>query len=223
MGIKVLAFDFDGVILDSNEIKFRAFAAIFEKPEFSSRREEIKTYYQSHHAVDRFKKFEHILLNILKQDHDPNLLALWAEQFRSQTRLELKRCPEIAGSMPFISRLRKNLYPVYVVSATPQEELEWIVHQRGWAHLFTALLGSTRPKAEHLRDILRREQCTPKELLFIGDTLDDATAAHTVGVNFVGRFADSVTASAFENLGYPGFSDLDGIADWFNAQTIINT
>ena len=57
--MKAIIFDFDGTLIDSVEVKNRAFRKIFSKyPEYS---EELYNYHLNNNGASRVKKFNYLL------------------------------------------------------------------------------------------------------------------------------------------------------------------
>ena len=64
--IKAILFDFDGVLLESAEVKTRAFVKIFE-PIAPHRMTEVVAYHTAHMGISRYVKFRYIYEQILKR------------------------------------------------------------------------------------------------------------------------------------------------------------
>ena len=65
-GIKAILFDFDGVILESVDIKGLAFCKLFEN--FPEHVTKIVQYHHANGGISRFNKFRYIYKNILKKN-----------------------------------------------------------------------------------------------------------------------------------------------------------
>jgi len=77
--------------------------------------------------------------------------------------------------------------PLYIVSATPEGEMQEIARRRGLTKYFVRVYGSPKTKAECIREILAETGASPEEALFVGDAPNDWEAAHETGVRFVAR------------------------------------
>jgi phosphoglycolate phosphatase-like HAD superfamily hydrolase len=167
---KVIVLDFDGVIVESNDIKHRAFSHIFS--EFPSHHREIMAYHHAHNAVNRHDKFRYIMEHILKQEFDSALANDWAARFSSMTRDEISACPYVAGAFEFIRFFSGNC-PLYVASATPLDELNLILQNRGLHPYFKGVLGAPTPKKAMFDHIMNAEKILPEDILYIGDSKED--------------------------------------------------
>jgi beta-phosphoglucomutase-like phosphatase (HAD superfamily) len=182
--LRVLVLDFDGVILESNDVKTDAFRDVFAR--FPEHCEAMLAYHRAHVSVSRFAKFDH-LLERLGRRGDADLRAELAADFSRRTIERMASVPFVAGAEAFLQEVMPRL-PVYLASVTPQEDLEAILKQRGLRAGFRDVYGCppwTKPGA--VRDVLRREACAPHEALLLGDSAGDQRAAAETGVEFVAR------------------------------------
>jgi HAD superfamily hydrolase (TIGR01549 family) len=181
MAVKALVLDFDGVVVESNDIKHRAMAELFKG--YPEKLKEIMAYHLSHNAVNRHEKFRYIMEKIFKKEFDPKLAKEWADKFSALTRQEIISCPYVPGTHEFIE-LNYTKYPIYLASATPLDELRLILEGRGILKYFKGVYGAPLPKTEMFRDIAEKEGIRPQEMLFIGDSPEDRESAEKFGCLF---------------------------------------
>ncbi len=126
MATKVIVLDFDGVVVESNDIKNTAFSEMFiGSPEY----EHIMRYHRTNNHVCRQDKFRHILGSILKQPVQESDIAIMADNFSALTRQKIIECPYVDGAEDFIKYFSSRL-PLYIASATPANELKTILDSR---------------------------------------------------------------------------------------------
>ena len=182
--LRAVAFDFDGVILESGSIKQQAFLDMFaHRPELAPA---VLDHHRQNLGVSRYDKLAWMHRELLGRPLDAEELA---EEGRRYSRLVLEKvlaCPLVAGAEALLRGLRGRALS-FVVSATPQAELELIVERRGLREYFDELHGAPQLKPEILRDLMRRHDLATDELLMVGDGLSDYKAARRVGVEFVLR------------------------------------
>lgn len=183
--ISVLALDFDGVVVESVELKNRAFGELF-RDTHPDKVEEVVAFQIANVGLSRFEKFPRIYEEILgapfpdgeSERLDAALTALVYEG--------VVACAFVPGARELIERRAAEL-PVYVASATPEEEVRSLVEARGLAPFVRAAYGSPTRKADGLRRIAAEAGCAPADVLFVGDSASDQRAARESGVRFVGR------------------------------------
>lgn len=186
---KALAFDFDGTLVDSNAIKWRAFEACFA--DFPAQREEILAYCLGHHAVPRSDKFRYVYERILRLPYTEAAAGRLHERFDSLTTEQIAVAPEIPGASRFLSWARRH-HATALLSSTPHETLLDILDRRGWSDLFAAVRGAPVAKGAWLRAWCERHAFGAAEVMVFGDTAEDAEAAARAGCAFVAVGAEAL-------------------------------
>ena len=203
--LRALVLDFDGVVVESNDVKTDAFRDVFSR--FPEHSDAMMNFHHAHVSLSRFEKFDH-LLERLGKPGDQELRAGLAAEFSRRTIERIVRVPLVAGAETFLQEVTMRV-PVYLASVTPAEDLDVILERRGLRTRFNGVYGCppwTKPAA--IRDVLRREQCEPGEAALIGDSAGDQRAAAETGVEFIAR--DS--GLPFEAPPEAVFMDLAGVA-----------
>lgn len=175
------ALDFDGVVLESVDVKLAAFKSLFAGRANAAR---IAAYLEEHNGVDRYTKFRHIWTEMLGLAYDADVEARLDAEFNALVFDAVCACPFVPGAEGFLNGTK---LPLYVVSAMPLRDLRLIVERRGLTPRFRGLYGAPGRKADQLREILGREGLAPDRLAFVGDSPNDYKAAREAGVRFVGR------------------------------------
>jgi phosphoglycolate phosphatase len=182
--LKAIVFDFDGVILESVDIKTRAFRELFK--DYPEHLERIVNLHLDNTGTSRFDKFEIICSDYIGRPADHGELKRLGEAFSRFVYGEILHCPFVPGAYQFLERRAKQ-YHMYVASATPQDEIRDIVKQRELDVFFQGVYGSPRTKGEILRGIVFECQLRPTEVVFIGDAMSDYRNAREVCIPFIGR------------------------------------
>ena len=183
--IKAIIFDFDGVILESVDVKTNAFADIY-----SHFGEEIKNKVIKHHTLhggisryNKFKIYHEQFLGIDLSDNDLNNLA---DTFSKKVIQKVIKAPYVTGAYEFISNHFKY-YDMYISTATPTQEIEEILNSKNLMKYFKGVYGSPEEKVNHIRKILDKKDYNTKEVVFIGDSTSDRDAARKNNIQFIGR------------------------------------
>lgn len=177
-----MVFDFDGTLVNSNPIKWRAFEACFA--EFSDRRDEILAYCLGHHATARGDKFRHVYERILGRPYTEATEALLHERFRALTTDQIAAAPEIPGALRFLRSAGRARFTA-LLSTTPHGTLLDIIGRRGWLDLFAHVRGAPVDKGAWLAAWREDRSFESQDIVFFGDTTEDAQAAATAGCTFV--------------------------------------
>jgi phosphoglycolate phosphatase-like HAD superfamily hydrolase len=201
---KAVIFDFDGVILESADIKTEAFLELFS--EYPQHRERILKHHLENQGISRFRKFEWIYSELLEKDLDSDESRRLGEDFSRIVFEKILACDYVPGARRVLESLEGRCL-MFVASGTPQEELDRIVESRGLSRFFREVWGTPLEKAEIIRSILARYEFEPEDVLFIGDGLSDYQAARETGVPFFARIVPA-TISYWEDLGVKGMGSL---------------
>lgn len=220
--IRCVAFDFDGTLADSNEIKRQAFFDVVGEhdPDGSVVAE----------VLDRIRPGDRYAVSLtiarllrergrLAPGEDPEFWSQhWADAYTKACETGVSTCPEIPGAAAALAWLNRKRIPRYVNSATPEVPLRRILKLRGMDHLFAGVFGGPTGKVENLKAIVAHAGCESEAVLFVGDGEDDREAAESFGCPFVGvarpggnRFAKDV-AIRIEDL-----TSLDSIVERLGA------
>ncbi len=184
--VRAVICDCDGVLLESADLKTRAFEALF-RPICPDRVEEIRAYHLAHMGISRFVKFRHIYRAILRRPLTPDEEQELGRRFAAYLEEEIARVPLVPGLEAFISYARQRGYALFVASGTPEEELLALAQGRGMRDWFLEWHGAPKTKPSIIRDILTRHAWRSAEAVFVGDATSDQAAAAGAGVRFVAR------------------------------------
>jgi phosphoglycolate phosphatase-like HAD superfamily hydrolase len=179
-----LAFDCDGVVLDSNRVKTEAFRKA-TLPYGRAAAQAMVDYHVANGGVSRYKKFAHFLEHLVHIDVEDKCSAMdvLLANYALYVRHGLLSC-EIA---PGLDALRRQTASArwLIVSGGDQAELRDVFAQRGIAEFFDGgIFGSPDSKEE----ILTRELASAniqQPALFLGDSKYDYLAARSAGLDFV--------------------------------------
>ena len=179
---KLLIFDCDGVILDSNAVKTEAFRKLAE-PFGSAVTERFIKYHRDNGGISRYVKLRQLLDlgGVAQQDRR---LAALLDAFAAAVRQGLMHCPVAAD----LERLRTVTADARwaIASGGDQEELRDVLSARGLSVLFDAgIHGSPTAKVEHVRRLVAEHAGTPSTALMLGDSRLDHEAAAACGTDFL--------------------------------------
>lgn len=182
--IKAIIFDVDGVIIESAEIKTKAFAMLFA--DYPDKLPEIIAYHQKNAGLSRYTKFQYFYEKILGQELSAQKEVELGERFSQIVLEEILNAPFTPGALEFLRR-NKDRYYFFIASGTPEEELHYIIAHRQLSHFFREIHGTPKQKDEIIEDILARYHFPKREIVFVGDAESDRTAAEKVGISFIAR------------------------------------
>lgn len=211
-----IIFDFDGVILESTDIKTRAFRELFSP--YPDQLEAIVAYHEANAGISRFRKFRHIHEHILERPFDAEEERALGERFSDLVVEEVIRCPFVPGALELLKAYIKEC-PLFLASGTPEGELRRLVEARNLTAFFRSVYGSPKGKPAIIEEILDITAKPKTSLVFVGDGMSDYEAAKAAGVAFVGRGRPG-RRHPFEGLGVPVVEDLFGLDRYLGGRLV---
>lgn len=213
--IRSAAFDFDGTLVDSNEIKRRAFFEIASG--FDPEGDLVREVMARQPAGDRYGIARSLAAVIAARGALPegqsaqDLAKSLADAYTAHCERAVSACPPIAGAEHALERLTERGLPLFLITATPLEAVLPILRNRALDRYFQGVHGGPVSKLESLRQISAGMGARPRELVLVGDGEDDRQAAAAFGCIFIGvaphgtsRFAHPPGHQISDLQGLPG-------------------
>ncbi|PIR20039.1 MAG: hypothetical protein COV45_08685 [Deltaproteobacteria bacterium CG11_big_fil_rev_8_21_14_0_20_47_16] len=176
----LLIFDFDGTLVDSNELKWTAFETCFD--DYPNYRNQIRTYSRTKNHVLRHDKLRHICENILGETCPPEREQQLLNRYNEETTLGIIAAPEIPGATQFLDFMFGKKHMV-LLSATPHDILISLVKERKLERYFEHIQGAPINKADWMKTYI--DQSGMKHAVSIGDSKEDALSAQKISLPFI--------------------------------------
>ncbi len=182
---KVIFWDFDGVIMDSNSVRDLGFEKVLADYPKESIVELMKFHHQNG-GLSRYVKFRYFFENILKQEITEDKIQELANSF-SVIMKSLLVNPKllIEDSISFIKSNFEN-YSMHIVSGSDQNELRFLCKQLEIDAYFKTINGSPKPKTEWVNLLIKAHEYELSKCLLIGDSINDLEASKENNISFMG-------------------------------------
>lgn len=181
--IKNIIFDFDGVILDSVPIKTKAFKKLFES--FSNEQvEKFIDYHKKNGGISRYLKIKIFFEDILYQSISKKEIQNYAKKYSELTREELTNPKYLIEDAVHFIKKNHQKYSMHIASGADEEDLRYICQQLNLTKYFLSINGSPAKKNEIVSNILRSNHYDTKEVILIGDSINDYEAAYFNNIAF---------------------------------------
>ncbi len=182
---KSFFFDFDGVIIDSVNIKTRAFGELF-KDYGEDVVGKVVDYHLNNGGVSRYEKFKYYYKNILNKEITPEIINDLDKRYSRLVVEKVVEAPFIKGAMDFIKKINQSGRDCFIISATPKKEIEDITMSRQIDKYFKEIVGSPRTKKENLKYLLDKYDIDFEKAIYFGDARSDYEAAEEENIDFIG-------------------------------------
>lgn len=179
---RTLVFDCDGVVLDSNSLKSRAFHAVVSRygSEVADR---FVAYHERTGGVSRYEKFRYLIEELLRREAAAGEVELLCDAYADAIWTGLLEC-KVAPGLRRLRRMTATV-PWLMVSGGDQDELRRLFAARRLDVLFDGgIFGSPARKIDILRrQLAEGDLCLPG--LFFGDSKADFESARAANLDFV--------------------------------------
>ena len=177
-------WDFDGVIKETVKLKGDAFADLF----FDSGQElvaKIQQHHALHGGVSRFEKIP-LYLGWAGMSQDLESVRRLCEKYSKIVFRKVLEAPWVPGAQELL-RCNPRQQKFYLVTATPQKEMEAILAALDLTVVFKGVFGAPVKKADAIRKILEASGMSKELCLLIGDSQADKQAASIANIPFLLR------------------------------------
>ena len=202
---KAIILDFDGVILESLDVKKKAFLKVYhDYPEYT---DEITRYHLENSGISRYKKFQYINRDILKIFINKSKIKEMADFFSEVVVNDMLECPFVGGTLEFLYKY-SAITRLFIASGIPQDELRLIMQKRDLVKYFNGIYGTPASKLQIIQKILKKENIENCNLVFIGDAISDYDSAKVANVPFIARINKQIPDNPFHRMDIISVNDL---------------
>lgn len=183
--IKTVLWDFDGVILDSMEVRDWGFEEIF-KDFNKDLTMQLLAYHRNNGGLSRYVKIRYFFEEILNQPITEEEVLEYARKFSLLMRVKLTNPKNLVlDAVDYIKKNHQN-YNFHIVSGSDQEELRFLNRELGMDKYFISIHGSPTPKKQLVVNLLGKHNYQIENTCLIGDSINDYEAARYNNIAFYG-------------------------------------
>jgi HAD superfamily hydrolase (TIGR01549 family) len=213
--LRGIVFDLDGTLLDSAEIKCKAFGQLFRQYGPDVEKEVVEDHLISE-GVSRFVKFKRWYQNILCLDYSDDIGIELSRQFSEILSSQIASAPWMPGALEFLQEWHTKI-PLYLASATPHAELQQLLQKRSMCDFFGSAWGFPTSKTVALQHVIAELHAAPKTILMVGDAEADYHASLAAGVSFC-RFKHLSSGWPLQPELHPVLSRIDQLATIYSLE-----
>lgn len=178
-------WDFDGVILNSDEVRTEGFKYIFDSYP-KKQIDMLINYHTINGGLSRYEKIEYFSQKILDKKLNDEEKKQYAQLYGNYCRERL--CDKnllIKNSINFIKENHKN-FDFHLVSASDEKELIYLCSNLDIKKYFKSISGSPVNKIENIKRLLKSNNYIESKCCLIGDSNNDKVAAIENSISFFG-------------------------------------
>ncbi len=182
---KNILWDFDGVILNSMDVREKGFREVLsEYPEDTVA--ELLKFHKKNGGLSRYVKFRYFLEQVLEEGDNDKQVQEWANGYSNIMRKHLTTKERLVGEVVDFIKKHYKEYRMHIVSGSDGEELRYLCEELGIARYFFSIEGSPTPKPDLVSDILRSYHYEREDTCLVGDSINDYDAAKENSIDFFG-------------------------------------
>jgi phosphoglycolate phosphatase-like HAD superfamily hydrolase len=173
---EIIIFDFDGVIVESNKIKYDAFFEIWNG-EVSNNlvQNSLLLGGDRNKVINRIYEESEVFKN---SDFKPESFV------NLYSKIVHKEIFKIGVSKNVISFLKKTNKALFINSATPQKDLIILCKDLKIDKYFVDIFGSPNSKKHNFNIIIKNNNIKVDQILFVGDMQSDKDIADEMDIEF---------------------------------------
>lgn len=208
--IELIVFDCDGTLLQSLDVKDRAFeyTGSLISPEAG---QALLAWHRANGGVNREEKFAWLYKNFVGRQISEEESRKLSDLFDEYCASSLRKVSPVPGAMSVLKKWHGRI-PMCVASAAPQKGLEQLMKLKGLDVYLQRMYGYPPGKTELLRRAISESGAASLATVMVGDSMKDMEAAETLGAMFYG-IGDTV-----KGCGAPWHSDLTQFNAWLAKQ-----
>jgi beta-phosphoglucomutase-like phosphatase (HAD superfamily) len=106
VNVRALAFDFDGTLVESLDIKTQAFRELFkDQPRIAK---QFVRFHLEHQGISRVEKIKYAYRELLKKPLSEKQLKAHCNEFSDYVLRAVIRCPFVPGALPFLKKMKQK-------------------------------------------------------------------------------------------------------------------
>jgi phosphoglycolate phosphatase-like HAD superfamily hydrolase len=183
--IKKIIWDFDGVILLSDEVREYGFRKIFEDYP-AGQVEQLIDFHTTNGGLSRYVKIRFFYEDVLKKEISEAEVNVLAENFSVIMKEALTNKKLLNPQWLQFMEKKGAKYEHSIASGSDGTELNYLCEQLGVNHHFKAITGSPVTKKELVARIVKNSGLRNDEIVLIGDAINDYEAAEANKIGFIG-------------------------------------
>jgi phosphoglycolate phosphatase-like HAD superfamily hydrolase len=182
---KVFFWDFDGVLMNSNEVRDRGFIEVLS--EFPQNEvDQLLAFHRKNGGLSRYVKFRYFFEEVRGKSITEEQINELAERFSNiMKRLLVDERLLIDETIAFI-KSKYHHHSMHIVSGSDGNELRFLCKALQIDKYFISINGSPTPKKQLVSEVISEFRYNKKDCLLIGDSINDLEAAKENKIAFYG-------------------------------------
>lgn len=183
--IKNIIFDFDGVIIDSMDVRASGVSGVFSHYD-KNLVDKFIEYYRYNAGLSKFIKIKYFYNEILGKDISDEKINEYSNQLSNIMKEKLvSKEILIDDTFEFIKNNYRK-FNFHIASGSEEVELRFLCDKLEISQYFKCINGAPLHKNDLVNKIIEENNYKREETIIIGDSINDFDAAEINNIGFVG-------------------------------------
>ncbi|MEO6229421.1 MAG: HAD hydrolase-like protein [Ferruginibacter sp.] len=180
---KVILWDFDGVLMNSNNIRGQGFEKVLaDYP--TEQVTALMKFHEINGGLSRYVKFRHFFEEIRKEKITDDQVKELAERFSAVMKNLLFNADLLINDSVEFVKQNAARYKMHIVSGSDGTELNALCNFLEISQYFSTIQGSPTPKNQLVKQLLANYNYPVEQCVLIGDSVNDLEAATINNIAF---------------------------------------
>ena len=181
--LEALFFDFDGVVMDSMDLKLDSYSYALEEHGFA--RHDIKHIQVRDAGITRHQVLRTMYLELAGEEIGDQQFDTALERFNRHDDESRAKMEWVPGTRAVLDTVARRYFTA-IITGTPQQVIDESVDFFELRRYFQEARGGPVDKRDHLRELMATRGLRPEDCVYIGDAIKDQESADDCGVPFIG-------------------------------------
>jgi phosphoglycolate phosphatase len=208
--LKLLIFDLDGTIIESNEPKKEVFFQMYKEVS-EEQRKRLEGLYRRKGSLPRSDLFRQAEAEIGQGQPSREILAELQRKYSEAYLAKLDQITIVDGFYRFYQLLGTK-YRFAIASNAPVDEVNEVLKRKKIYDYFVYVAGYPTTKVEAVKTALKTFDLEAENVLYIGDSEQDRVVCEALGVRFITRRSDEMaTVNGDDQCSFDDYDDLSRV------------
>ena len=187
---KIMVFDFDGVIIDSTEVKVDEYRNLFSQ--FTKNEDtlnKIISIYRNSAGIPREITLKKVFKEVLDKTVSNQEVENLSLDYSKHIFLRLETIEPLKGFLEYLA-IHKEINK-HIISGAPNSDIFYLIKKLNLSKYFKSIKGGPLNKKNEIINIMKLAKVKARDIVYFGDQKNDCIAAKSAGVGFIGINAGS--------------------------------
>ena len=184
---QAIIFDFDGVLVESLDVKTQAFMQLYEH-HGDQIVQQVRDYHLQNGGMSRYEKFKYFENVLLSSSPNEEHLSYLSQKFSDLVEKSVVAAPLVTGAIEVLESTFLHV-SLFVASGTPEAELKRIIASKNLSKYFVSAHGAPARKTDIINLLVEQNGLDKSTVLMVGDATTDYDAAKKSNIEFVWRIS----------------------------------